>query len=287
MVLATEGTSRIYLGSWSNIILATPEQLRMASEDELSVVENMTDMLKALGEDFRSSQQIGYVDERGPGPPQTVVDGALAGLDRRDSSEQPAVDEPASAASLPVTPDLRPPHQRQGGPPASSTSAAEPTPVQPQADAEMDTVPDEVRHMQEQMQRVAAGEAEPAGDATKRISSVATDPSTEPRSVKARLTFFAKRIRIEAQSAHDHKKKTKGHEVNVTKLAPHLHDKFVAADAKELRKHVEHDVFTVRFDLNAFDLKKAGKNVLKLRPVRVDKNEETTLHYRSRLGQGL
>ena len=82
MVLATEGTSRIYLGSWSNIILVTPEQLRMASEDELSVVENMTDMLKALGEDFRSTQQIGYVDERGPGPPQNVVDGALAGLDR-------------------------------------------------------------------------------------------------------------------------------------------------------------------------------------------------------------
>ena len=68
MILEKDGQSRIYLGTWGSLILVSPEQLRHASLDEMSAMESVEDMTRAMGEDLATRQQMGYLDERGPGP---------------------------------------------------------------------------------------------------------------------------------------------------------------------------------------------------------------------------
>ena len=99
VVLAKEGSSKIILGSWNTIILVSPEQLRRASADEVSAAENMTDMLKAIGQDLANPQQMGYIDERGP-PPEGNLEGGLKALERRDAAEEPAVELPRVPVAL-------------------------------------------------------------------------------------------------------------------------------------------------------------------------------------------
>ena len=68
ILLDKEGLRRIYVGTYGSVILVLPEQLRHASLDEMLAMESMEDMARAMGDDLATKQQMGYLDERGPGP---------------------------------------------------------------------------------------------------------------------------------------------------------------------------------------------------------------------------
>ena len=67
-----------------------------------------------------------------------------------------------------------------------------------------------------------------------------------------------------------HRKTAKGRELNPKKFAG---ADWHGARAREWAKHLDHDVFEIRPDLDAEQLKKEGKNVLSMRYVHTDKNE--------------
>ena len=95
MLLEKDGQSRIYLGAWGSLILVSPEQLRHASLDEMMAMENMEEMARAMGDDLSTKQQMGYLDERGPGPTEA---------DRRTTSTKEEAGADSEGHSSPVHP---------------------------------------------------------------------------------------------------------------------------------------------------------------------------------------
>ena len=71
------------------------------------------------------------------------------------------------------------------------------------------------------------------------------------------------------------KKREKGREINRNRLPPGSEADYKASMKNEWIKHLNHDVFEIRYDLTADGLKAEGKNVLDSRFVLTDKNEPT------------
>ena len=67
--------------------------------------------------------------------------------------------------------------------------------------------------------------------------------------------------RTEYTYAKSHRKVEKGREISMRKILKDEHPKVLQAKTDEWKKHLDHDMFTVRHDLTEAALKKEGKNV--------------------------
>ena len=52
VIIAMQGTSKIYLATWGPPVLVGPRQLRAASEDEIGMLDNLDVLLASLGTDL-------------------------------------------------------------------------------------------------------------------------------------------------------------------------------------------------------------------------------------------
>ena len=74
---------------------------------------------------------------------------------------------------------------------------------------------------------------------------------------QARIAFLVSRA--EYLDARDHRKTEKGREINARKLPPGSEADFEEARLDEWQKHIDHDVFDIRYDLSGADLQAQGK----------------------------
>jgi len=100
-----------------------------------------------------------------------------------------------------------------------------------------------------------------------------TDDRRARRRLHMRVAFLVSRT--EYLDPRQHVKREKGREIAASRLPPGSEALFEEAKRKEWAKHLEYDVFEIRYDLDASVLRESGKNVLSLRYVLTDKAEST------------
>ena len=105
------------------------------------------------------------------------------------------------------------------------------------------------------------------------ISDDAQEPAKSRRGLHERVAFLVSRS--EYVDARQMKKREKGREINRNRLPPGSEADYKSSMKNEWIKHLNHDVFEIRYDLTADGLKAEGKNVLDSRFVLTDKNEPT------------
>ena len=308
VVLGTQGTSRIYVGTWGTIVLCQPEQLRDASDDEIAGYNNLNELVAIIGEDLKTHTQLGYVDERNKGPRTTTTTTTTASSQEPASSSagqritmMPLPEETAGPATAPAGPVEEPP-QCSSEPPRSSSAASEhaqrsfehPAPERPKR-----TMGDVMNEIEEQAKKHARPNTEEpvptqATGATTRDEEpvIPTHRITGKRSadaiaaeqaiahietkrarqaLQARIAFLSSRIDYVDPKVY--KRKEKGREIARHRLPQGTEEHYEKAMAEEWKKHIDHDMFDIQWDESAADLKKAGKNVLSMRYVLTDKNE--------------
>ena len=121
MIVARQGTSRIFLASWGNVVMESPAQLRLASLDESELFDNLDDVMGALGIDARGMQQIGYIDETNDGP--TAGDAARPALEPPPVFEELHEGQARRQATAATTPAAQP-EAGQGRPISTRLTAA-------------------------------------------------------------------------------------------------------------------------------------------------------------------
>ena len=91
------------------------------------------------------------------------------------------------------------------------------------------------------------------------------------QALQARIAFLTSRTDYVDPKAY--KRKEKGREIARHRLPQGTEEQYEKAMAEEWKKHLDHDMFDIQWNESAADLKKAGKNVLSMRYVLTDKNE--------------